>query len=368
MLQKSSPRSATNNPSSHTQTAKVLVIHASETGAKLGGIANATIFYALALTAAGYPAEIWTPSQTLADRAQALGVPVFRHRWLCNAGIALLHPTLIWKALTARRHAAAVMHQGEKLWLFGRVWLTAIPESVVFHNVKIHQRQLFRRWLAISVRHKRELEVFARAKRLHRTIALIRNGPLPIASELPRCKPADRIQTIGCLGNFRRKKAVPVLVRAFAELIKRGHDVRLVLGGEGPERPLCQELAKQLGVSGRIDWPGWNNDTRSFFKQIDLFCLPSRNEPFGLVITEAMQAGLAVVATDTSGPRDIVIPGKTGWIVPVDDAEALADALEEAISNPALTRSYGIAGFHRYQENYAPLAAGKILAEALGLR
>ncbi len=147
--------------------------------------------------------------------------------------------------------------------------------------------------------------------------------------------------------------------------MERGFDGRLVLAGDGLERNRCEELAQDLQIWERIDWMGWQSDTRAFFERIDLFCLPSRNEPFGIVATEAMQAGLAVVATNTSGPRDIVVPGKTGWIVPSDDATALADALEDAIGHPERTASFGRTGFTHFEENYSPLAAGKVLAAAL---
>ncbi len=132
-------------------------------------------------------------------------------------------------------------------------------------------------------------------------------------------------------------------------------------------RKQCEKLAKDLQIWERVDWMGFQSDTRAFFERIDLFCLPSRNEPFGIVATEAMQAGLAVVATNTSGPRDIVVPGETGWIVPTDDATALADALEDAIRHPERTASFGRAGFTRFEENYSPLAAGKVLAAAVDL-
>jgi glycosyltransferase involved in cell wall biosynthesis len=140
-----------------------------------------------------------------------------------------------------------------------------------------------------------------------------------------------------------------VLVRAFAVLIERHHDVRLVLAGHGAELQRCQRLAENLGVAGRISWPGWLDDTGAFFENIDLFVPPSRNEPFEIVVTEAMQAALPVVATSTKGPSDVVIPGETGWLVPPDDAAALADAIEDAIKNPEKARVFGANGYERFK-------------------
>jgi glycosyltransferase involved in cell wall biosynthesis len=67
----------------------------------------------------------------------------------------------------------------------------------------------------------------------------------------------------------------------------------------------------------------------------DLLVLPSVREQFGLVLIEAMACGLPVVAVDAHGPAGIVEPGRTGWLVPPDDQDALADAMVEAVNRPA---------------------------------
>src|SRR5258706_4838976 len=166
---------------------EVILLHASE--ADQGGIFAATIFYAAALIAAGHPAEIWTPSLALEKRAKTLGVPVFCRKAFRNAAGPIVNPAIVAKALKARRHAKAIVHQGEKHWLFGRVWLRGVMESVVFHNDKIGQRRLFRHWLALSERHRGVLELFAQKRRLRRTISVIRNGPLPNASQAAQPRP-----------------------------------------------------------------------------------------------------------------------------------------------------------------------------------
>lgn len=344
---------------------EVIILHASETDN--GGIVAATVFYAAALIAAGYPAEIWTPSLALKKRARDLGIPVFCRKAFRNAAAPIVSPAIVARALKARFHAKAVIHQGEKHWLFGRVWLRGLAESVVFHNDKIGQRRLFKHWLALSNRHRDVLDRFAQINGLKPKISVIRNGPLPLASHMAQTRQPKRIATIGALSNFGNKKGNDILIRAFASVCARGHDVRLVLAGNGFEFKKCQALALELGVQEKIDWLGWLWDTRTFFDQIDVFCLPSRNEPFGIVVTEAMQAGLPVIATDTNGPSDIVIAGETGWIVPVGDVGALSSALIDAIENPARAAAYGAAGFDRYLKVYSPEPAGVRLAEALGL-
>ncbi|MGA7327034.1 MAG: glycosyltransferase family 4 protein [Rhodomicrobium sp.] len=345
------------------QTKTVIILHPGQ--ASIGGIANATLFFAAALREAGYSAEVWTSAKDLAARCAELAIPFFHHDQLKSAGVSIVSPKIAARAFAARRNAAAVIHQGARLWLFGRIWLRGVPESVVFQNDKIGQRGLFRRWLVISETRRAELEAYASSRGMKREIRAIRNGPLPAASKaIPR---SGAIRTIGCMGNFGNKKAVDMLVRAFAAVCSRGHDVSLVLAGDGPERSLCESLAENLGVAHRITWPGWLTDTQEFFQNIDLFVLPSRNEPFGIVVTEAMQAALPVVATSTRGPLDIVIPGETGWLVPPEDPTALADAIEDGIKNPEKARTYSINGYERFQKCYSLHAVGKILADVHAL-
>jgi glycosyltransferase involved in cell wall biosynthesis len=344
---------------------EVIVLHPSEMD--LGGVMSAVIFYAAALNAAGHPAEIWTPSLALESRAKSMGIPVFFHKGFRNAVTPIVHPSIVARALRAKRHAKAIVHQGEKHWLFGRIWLGGLEECVVFHNEKINYRRLFDHWLAISERHRQALEAFAQERGLRRLISVIRNGPLPDASLAAEPRPVRPIVNIGAISNFGPRKGMDVLIRAFAVALQRNCSLRLMLAGDGFERKACERLGGELGIDGDIEWLGWQWDTRAFFNRIDLFCLPSRKEPFGIVVTEAMQAGLAVIATDTSGPTDIVMPGETGWIVPVEDVTALADVILDAAENPAKTAAFGAAGWARFHSTYSLPAAGKAIAAVLGL-
>jgi glycosyltransferase involved in cell wall biosynthesis len=202
-----------------------------------------------------------------------------------------------------------------KLWLFGRAWLGGVPEFVVFHNRKIGDRLRFRNWLALSESHRRELHLLAHQSHIERPIALIRNGPLPPTTKLsPHPGP---ICSLGTLGRFNEMKDVALLVAAFADVVADRPDFRLVIGGDGPERARCERLAREIGVAPRISWLGWLDDPIDFYRAVDLFCLPSRDKQFGIVLLEAMQFGLSVFATDTYGPRDIIVPDVTGWLVPI---------------------------------------------------
>lgn len=339
----------------------VLLIHASATEA--GGVVNATVFYALSLAVNDVPVVIWTASDGLAALARRHGLEVEVHRSLVNAGRAIVDARLIESARRLRGRLHAVIHQGDKMWVFGRLWLRRVPEFVVYHNPKHALRWLFSNWLAVSTAHVRELEEYANSRGLLRRVQLIRNGPLPV--EIVSRPAANQIRRIGTLSNFASKKGMATLIEAFARLPIS--DVELVLAGDGRHRTSCENLAASLGISGRVHWTGWLTDTREFFNDIDLFCSPSLNEPFGLVIVEAMQAGLPVVATATYGARDIVVPGETGWLVEPGDAVHLARTLEEAMSQPEQLAALGENGRRRVRQVFSPECAGKLLMRNLGL-
>jgi glycosyltransferase involved in cell wall biosynthesis len=339
----------------------VLLVHASSV--PNGGVVNATLFYALALREAGFRPEIWTASDGLCKKASALRLSAYRNPALDGAVSAALDPRVATRASAQRRGLKAVVHQGDKAWTCGRIWLAGVPEYVVFHNRRMALRHRFRNWLAISSRHAEDLRSICSERKIRREIGIIRNGPLPTAS-VPRPSNGP-VRTIGAISTFAKNKGMELLVEAFANI--EASDLRLILAGDGPQRQACQALAARLGVADRIAWPGWLDDTSGFFQGIDALCSPSLTEPFGIVMVEAMQAGLPVVATATDGARDIVVGGVTGWLVPVGDAQALGDSLQRLVQNPENARAFGEAGRRRFGELYTPRAASTAIAQTLNL-
>lgn len=158
----------------------------------------------------------------------------------------------------------------------------------------------------------------------------------------PRERPAGEVTTVVHLlafGRFVHKKGFDVLLRAVARLPDQT-GYRLVLAGDGPDRDKLAALAQELGIADRVDFPGWMEDVTPLLDQADVFVLPSRHEPFGIVVLEAMARGTAIVSTRTEGPVTI-LDQNTGWLCEIDDAEDLAAQLEDAIRDDAgrLTRA-----------------------------
>jgi len=110
-------------------------------------------------------------------------------------------------------------------------------------------------------------------------------------------------------------------------------ETRLLLVGDGPDRPNVQRRIAELGLAGRVVMLGQRGDVPELLKTADAFVLPSRTEGYPNALLEAMAAGLPVVATAVAGCRDIVVHGRTGLLVAYGDARALAGALAEQISD-----------------------------------
>lgn len=137
------------------------------------------------------------------------------------------------------------------------------------------------------------------------------------------------------VGSMKAEKNQALLLRAFAEL--RGHPkAKLMIVGDGPLRPVLEQLATELGVADRVRMPGFVVDPWPWLASADLFALSSDYEGFGIALAEAMHAGLRVVSTDcVCGPREILDDGRYGALVPTGDATALAEAMAAALASPA---------------------------------
>jgi glycosyltransferase involved in cell wall biosynthesis len=108
-----------------------------------------------------------------------------------------------------------------------------------------------------------------------------------------------------------------------------------VIVGEGPERPALTVLASELGLADRVLMAGFIADPAAWYAHGDLFVLPSRWEGFGHVIVEAMACGLPVVAFDCPyGPVDILGDGQGGVLIPPEDVDALARAIDDLLGAP----------------------------------
>ncbi len=136
------------------------------------------------------------------------------------------------------------------------------------------------------------------------------------------------------VGRLTAQKDFPTLIRAFGLVLKE-QPARLVILGEGEERPGLEALVQELGIADRVRLPGFVSNPYKYMKRASVFVLPSRWEGFGNVLVEALALGTPVVSTDCpSGPAEILEGGKWGRLVPMENPRALANAILATLSEP----------------------------------
>ena len=136
------------------------------------------------------------------------------------------------------------------------------------------------------------------------------------------------------IGRLTKQKNFLLLIKSF-EIIVKKINVKLIILGEGEERQNLEKSIQNLNLQNSIDLPGFVDNPYSFLNKSNIFVLSSDFEGFGNVLVEAMACGTPVVSTNCpSGPSEILENGKYGKLVPVNNPNALAEAIIETLNNP----------------------------------
>ena len=133
-------------------------------------------------------------------------------------------------------------------------------------------------------------------------------------------------------GRLTKQKDFPTLIRAFAQ-VRQTRSARLLILGEGPDRPALEALVNQLGLEDDAAMPGFVENPYAYMRRASLYVLSSRWEGLPTVLIEALYCGPPIIATDCpSGPREILADGQHGLLVPVGDVTALTQAIEAGLA------------------------------------
>ena len=158
---------------------------------------------------------------------------------------------------------------------------------------------------------------------------------------------ADAI-LVGCVAVLRPDKGHLELINAMLPLLRIRPKLHLVLAGGGsPGFEQLQAHIAHSGVSDRIHMLGTRRDGPNVRAGLDVLCLATRQEAMGTAFLEAAASGLPVIGTDVGGVSEMMRPGETGLLVPLDDAQALQHALIQLIDSPVLRTKMGQAGYQR---------------------
>lgn len=340
-----------------TSPPRLLLVHAN---AEWYGSDRSFVLLATGLRDRGWDVTAVVPAPgPAADRLRDAGVPVLE----ADPGVprprAWSRGALVrWAAWSAPRSCLRMwrlarshdlVHLNTSTILGGAVGAVLARRPLVVH-VREHLSPTSRwsrafarvlRRFAVVVAISRDVAANAAAAGFGDRVTMIHNG-------LAFDPPVDR-HDHGVLqvGRINRWKGQDVLVEAIGALRGRGVDVPVVVAGDpfpGDEQ-LVDDLRRRmddLGVAHLVELAGYVDDVASLYARASIFVSPTTDpEPFGLALLDAMAAGLAPIATDAGGPRDMVRSGETGLLVPSGDVDALADAIEWLWLRPAVARSMG---------------------------
>jgi glycosyltransferase involved in cell wall biosynthesis len=340
------------------------------------------------LRAEGVDAEVLTSSYKGAPDQVFDGIPVYRFRYFLRRWENLTHEetapdrmrsSLLYKILPvffviagivaawrlARRNRYDVIHVHWPLPLAALGWAAAraarAPTVTLFYGVEL-------RWVASGMRPlrgflrwaiRRSDAVVAISSYTANEVRQLVDRPvevIPYTFELSAASPrkrrtADSGFEILTVGRLVERKGVVHLVDALAQL-PPASGARLVVIGDGPEAPRIRARALELGIGDRVELRGRVPDEalRAAYASADAFVLPAivdargDTEGLGVVLLEAMNFGIPVVASATGGIIDIVIDGETGLLVPSADSARLAAALQRLWSDPQLASRLGAEG------------------------
>ena len=200
--------------------------------------------------------------------------------------------------------------------------------------------------------------------------------PNPLSQSLE-----EAAMTRKCWQRREEKSEATVIALAMARLVEgKGVDsvinalplvsekVHLIVAGDGPRKRALEQLVADRGVSGRVTFTGWVDEERkkTLLSSADIFCLPSRNDSFGMCYLEAMAYGLPVIALDWGPIADVVPDGKVGILVKDTSPEQVAGAIQRLL-NKDLRGSFGQNGKKWVLQEFSAAAVGRKLGEILPL-
>ena len=133
------------------------------------------------------------------------------------------------------------------------------------------------------------------------------------------------------VGSLVKQKGVDILIKSFEIVGKKHSDSKLIIIGDGSERKVLEKLARELRID--VVFHGYLDDFRDILNKSLVFVLPSRTEGFGLVLLEAMEARIPIIATDVGGIKEIVVNDENGLLVKKEDVNSLADAINKIIED-----------------------------------
>lgn len=197
-----------------------------------------------------------------------------------------------------------------------------------------------------------------RLQPLRRRCQVIDNGLAEPAGQID--SPTDELAdfcrqgfTLCAIGRLSPEKGFALLLSSLSALVAKHPSLRLVIFGEGAQRPALEERVRELGLQQQVRLPGYCSAVRSYLPLCRALVLSSLTEGLPLVVLEAMQVGVPIIATRVGGVPGVLAEGQAGLLVPAGSPEALALAIDQFLADPAAAQGRVAAASRRVREHYS---------------
>ena len=192
-------------------------------------------------------------------------------------------------------------------------------------------------------------------------IAVIQNGVMITPREeegtrralLEELEIPSDTRLIGAVGRLWPQKRVKDLIWALELVCVLHPTTRLLVIGDGPQRPMLERYARLTSDLDRVRFLGHRQDVPKILPHLDLLWQASEYEGQPNAVMEAMAAGIPIVASDIPGHRELIVPGKTGFLVPIANRAAYGKATDRILSDPIYARALGEAGRRHITQQFA---------------
>ncbi len=234
-----------------------------------------------------------------------------------------------------------------------------LTRHVMFPLGSVHRLTLRRTARVIAVSQAVAAALRAQAIFRPESIYVIHNGidVEPFAQAYEKNSGVKERLRVGTVGEIGPVKRYDDLIRVAQKICTEREDVEFIIAGEdksreGEHRTQLQKLITDSHLEHRVHLVGWIEDIAPLLASFDVFVSTSETESFGMAIAEAMAAGVAVVATETDGAREIIGPDVAGLLVPIGDVDAIAKAITRLLDDSSERARLGATGKQAARERF----------------
>jgi len=173
----------------------------------------------------------------------------------------------------------------------------------------------------------------------------------------------QNMMIVGAIGRLSSVKGYIYLVKAFKKFARENENARLLIIGEGGEKPKLEKEVKESGLTNKVIFESKKMATEDYLSVMDIFCQPSIKEGLGLALIEAMASGRACIASNVGGIPEIIDHEVDGILVPPENPPALAEAITRLATNTELRRSFSIRAPRKTADKFSIEDSVKKIAE-----